>query len=119
MPSGTDLSSEFSTTPKLDGRVSNILNLRRNSFWLLGFYGTPLFEILRRRAELGVGEVRSSDETSNDRGAKGPWLKGSAGLTRGKRLAPWPSNVLKPRRIQTALNGSSEGKDGFYRVQER
>jgi hypothetical protein len=40
-------------------------------------------------------------------------------VTRGKRLAPWPSNALKPRPVQTALNGSSEGEAGFHRVQER
>jgi hypothetical protein len=40
-------------------------------------------------------------------------------VTRGKRLTPRSSNVLKPRQIQMALNGSSEDEAGFYRVQER
>lgn len=36
--------------------------------------GTPQGE---SRVEAGVGEVRSSEEASNDRGAKGPWLQGN------------------------------------------
>jgi hypothetical protein len=40
-------------------------------------------------------------------------------VTRGMRLALWPSNVFKPRQIRMTLNGSSEGEAWCHRVQER
>ena len=40
-------------------------------------------------------------------------------VTRGQRLAPRPSNLVKPRQIQTTFHGLSEGEGWFRRVQER
>ena len=40
-------------------------------------------------------------------------------VTRGKRLAPRPSNLVKPRQLQTTFNGLSEGEAWLRCVQER
>jgi hypothetical protein len=40
----------------------------------------------RSWAELGVGEVHSSAESSNDRGAKGPYFKGNVGSNKRKAI---------------------------------
>jgi hypothetical protein len=79
----------------------------------------------RRSARIGVGLRRESERSTvvtkrvmiverrdlSSRAARE--------VTRGKRLAFWPSNVLKPRQIWTALNGLSEGEEGLHRVQGR
>src|SRR5215831_15954174 len=65
------------------------------------------------RVARGDGEVRSSKEASNDRGAKGPQFKGNVGRNKRIVIGPRPSNLMTPRQTRKTLNGLSEGEPGF------
>jgi len=53
----------------------------------------------------GVGEVHSSEEASNDRGAKGPWFKGNVGSNKRKAIGArlGLATLETPRQIQTTF----------------
>ena len=69
------------------------------------FWGSERFVVAKKRVMIVERRDLSSRATLE--------------VTRGMRLALWPSNVLKPRQIRKTLNGLSEGEAGCHRVQER
>jgi hypothetical protein len=70
---------------------------------------------LRRESERSVVAMkRVMIVEQRDLGSRATWE-----VTRGSDWPPGPSNVIKPRQIQTTFNGLSEGEARFRRVQER
>jgi hypothetical protein len=65
------------------------------------------------RAGRGDGGARSSQEASNDRGAKGPWFKGNAASRESAGIdvsLPTPESV---RKLQRALYAKAKAEPAY------
>ena len=67
----------------------------------------------RSRAALGVGKVHSSNEASNDRGAKGPEFKGNAGRSQSAEIDMSLTTPPSVRELQVALYVKAKAKPAY------
>jgi hypothetical protein len=65
------------------------------------------------RAEWGVGEVHSSKEASNDRGAKGPQFKFHAEAARAWEIGVSLTSPIKVRQLQRALYAKAKANPTY------
>ena len=65
------------------------------------------------RAGSGDGEVRSSVEASNDRGAKGPRFKGNAGSSQNREIGVSLTTPPKVRELQRAWYAKAKAKPAY------
>jgi hypothetical protein len=68
---------------------------------------------VRSRAEWGVGEVHSSEESSNDRGAKGPQFKFNAEAARAWEIGVSLTTPTKVRQLQRALYAKAKANPTY------
>ena len=61
----------------------------------------------------GDGKVRSSEETSNDRGAKGPEFKGNAGSSQSREIGVSLTTPPSVRKLQRALYAKAKANPAY------